>query len=105
MNLTYIGTSLEPGRKRGRSTMMALFFISFLVGAVLGQRFRVFILLPAMSLALICTITAGIARAQDVWSIAMAAVCVTTALQIGYLIGTGIRCLIAADRPARRNSA
>jgi hypothetical protein len=82
--------------------MMALFFISFLAGAVLGQRFKVFILLPAISLAVICTITAGIAGAQDVWSIAMAAVCVTTALQIGYLIWTSIRCLIAADRPARR---
>ena len=82
--------------------MMALFLISFLAGAVLGQRFKVFILLPAISLAVICTITAGIARAQDVWSIAMAAVYITTALQIGYLIGTGIRCLIAANRPARR---
>jgi predicted Na+-dependent transporter len=82
--------------------MMTLLFISFLVGAVLGQRFKVFVLVPATSLALICTIAAGIARAQHIWSIAMAAVGVTIALQIGYLIGTGIRYLIAADGPARR---
>ena len=81
--------------------MMALLFLSSLVGAVLGQRFKVFVLLPATSLALICTIAAGVARAQDVWSIAIAAAGVTIALQIGYLIGTGIRYLIAADGPAQ----
>jgi hypothetical protein len=74
--------------------MMTLLFTSLLVGAVLGQRYKVFILLPAMSLALICTITAGIVRAQDAWSIAMVAVCITTAMQIGYLIGTGIRAVL-----------
>jgi multisubunit Na+/H+ antiporter MnhG subunit len=82
--------------------MIAWLFISFLVGAALGQRFKVFVLLPATSLVLICTIAAGIARAPDVWSIAVAAVCVTIALQIGYLIGTGIRYLFAADGRARR---
>jgi hypothetical protein len=84
--------------------MMAWVSIYFVVGAVLGQRFKVFVLLPATSLAFICTIVAGITRAQDVWSIAIAAVGATIALQIGYLIETGIRYLIAADGPAGRSS-
>jgi hypothetical protein len=84
--------------------MMAWLSINFVVGAVLGQRFKVFVLLPATTWAFIGTIVSGIARAQDVWSIAIAAVGATIALQIGYLIETGIRYLIAADGPARRSS-
>jgi hypothetical protein len=81
-------------------TLLFIFIVVLLFGAVLGQRFKVLILLPAMSLTLICTITAGVARAQDGWSIALEAVCVTSALQIGYLVGTSIRWFLAADRPA-----
>ena len=43
---------------------ISLVVISFVAGIALGQ----FILVPAMSTVLIGTIAAGIARADDVWS-------------------------------------
>jgi hypothetical protein len=49
-----------------------------------------------MSIALIATIAVGIARADHVWSIALVSVAVGTALQIGYLIGIGLRSFIVA---------
>ena len=44
---------------------------------------------------------AGMAQGHHVWSIALLAVAVTVALQIGYLLGTGIRSLLAAGRASR----
>ena len=43
--------------------------ISFVAGIALGQRFKILILVPVMSLALVGTIAAGVARADNVWSI------------------------------------
>ena len=58
-----------------------------------------------MSLALVGTIAAGIARADNVWSIALMAIAVVTALQIGYLIGIWLRSFIVAARFARPSPA
>ena len=66
-----------------------LVVISLVAGIALGQWFKILILVPVMSLALVGTIAAGIARADNVWSIALVSVAVGTALQIGYLIGIG----------------
>jgi hypothetical protein len=68
---------------------ISLIVIGFLAGIALGQFFKVLILVPTMSIALIATIAVGIARADNVWSIALVSVAVGTALQIGYLIGIG----------------
>src|SRR5262245_60321415 len=54
-----------------------------------------------MSLVLVGTIAACIARTDDVWSIALAAIAVVTALQIGCLIGIWLRSFIVAARFAR----
>jgi hypothetical protein len=83
---------------------ISLVVISFVAGIALGQWFRVLILVPVMSLALIGTIAAGIARADDVWSIAFVAIAVVTGLQIGYLIGIWLRSFIVGARfaPASR---
>src|SRR5262249_20626342 len=49
------------------------------------------------------TIAAGIARADDVWSIAFVAIAVVTGLQIGYLIGIWLRSFVAGARFARES--
>jgi len=78
---------------------ISLVVISFVAGIALGQWFRVLILVPVMSLALVGTIAAGIARADDdVWSIAFAAIAVVTGLQIGYLIGIWLRSFVVGAR-------
>src|SRR5215813_13915109 len=83
---------------------ISLVVISFVAGIALGQWFRVLILVPVMSLALVGTIAAGIARTDDVWSIAFVAIAVVTGLQIGYLIGIWLRSFIvgASFAPASR---
>jgi len=80
---------------------ISLVVISFVAGIALGQWFKVLILVPVMSLALGGTIAAGIARADDVWSIAFVAVAVVTGLQIGYLVGIWLRSFIVGARFAR----
>ena len=80
-----------------------LVVISLVAGIALGQWFK--ILVPVMSLALVGTIAAGIARADNVWSIALMAIAVLTALQIGYLIGIWLRSFIVAARFARPSPA
>jgi hypothetical protein len=81
--------------------MMTSLIISLLAGMVLGQRFKVLILLPAIGFAVIVAIGAGIAQGDHFWSIVLLAVAVTVALQIGYLLGTGIRSFIVAGRASR----
>jgi hypothetical protein len=79
--------------------------ISLVAGIALGQRFKILILVPVMSLALVGTIAAGIARADNVWSIALMAIAVVTALQIGYLIGIWLRSFIVSARFAHPSPA
>src|SRR6266576_2888116 len=59
------------------STMtILLVVISLVAGIALGQWFKILILVPVMSVALVGTIAAGIARADNVWSIALMAIAV-----------------------------
>ena len=76
--------------------MFMLWILSLLAGIVLGQRFRILILTPAILLTLLLTTGAGIARADSAWIIGLSAVMASACLQIGYLAGTGIRCLLVA---------
>jgi hypothetical protein len=81
---------------------MAIYAIlSFLLGAMLGHRFKVLILAPAIAVAAVVAIAIGIARAEDVWFIGITVVLVTASLQIGYLCGTIIFALLAAAWVAR----
>ena len=78
--------------------------ISLLVGILVAQRFRVFILLPIIGLALILTIGGGIVWKLDGWSIFWLAVTAVVALQVGYHCAAGIRYLVAARRARREGT-
>jgi hypothetical protein len=82
--------------------MCMLLLICLLVGAVLGQRFKVIALIPALALAI--TATAGITHGGTFWQILGAAFAATTSLQIGYLAGAVIRLLMAASRASRKRA-
>jgi hypothetical protein len=71
-----------------------LAFINVLAGIVLGLRYRVVILVPAVSLVVTFALIVGIARGDHLWSIILAMVIVGTAIQLGYLIGIAIRAAI-----------
>jgi len=73
---------------------IALAVINVLAGIALGLRYRVVILVPAVSLVVTFAVIVGIARGDHLWSIILAMVIVGTAIQLGYLIGIAIRAAI-----------
>ena len=67
--------------------MFAIFAASLLGGFVLGLRFRVLVLVPAI---LVCTAVIagiGVALRAGIWPTAIAIIITTFGVQIGYLIG------------------
>jgi hypothetical protein len=76
--------------------MLMLLSICLLIGAALGQRFKVIVMTPAMALAAMAAV--GFTHAGTFWQILAAVFVVTTTLQIGYLGGVGIRYLTATTR-------
>jgi len=75
---------------------MTLSLISFLVGALLGQRFKVIVLLPAGAVALLVAIRTGVDRAETVWSIILLATATAACLQVGYFIGMYVHHVLTA---------
>jgi hypothetical protein len=75
--------------------MFVLVILSTLAGMVLGQRFKVLILLPAIAVTLLVTIAAGLARAETPGMLALSAILTMVGIQVGYLLGIGIRQLTA----------
>jgi putative Ca2+/H+ antiporter (TMEM165/GDT1 family) len=69
--------------------MITISMISLLIGAVLAQRFKVIVLIPAIAIFSGLAIIA--AHADSAWSIVLLAAATTTCLQIGYFVGIGVR--------------
>ena len=65
---------------------MVLLILSMLcIGAALGVRFKVLILIPAIGLAFMAIVAGGVARGDSALAILIAAVLASSGLQIGYL--------------------
>jgi hypothetical protein len=92
-----LGNGLPACVLDGRGKMIWLAIISLLLGAVLAQRFRVFVLLPATSLVLAAAAGAGLAEGDTPWWILLMAIGGVASLQVGYFIGLGLR--QAAEAP------
>jgi hypothetical protein len=77
---------------------------SMLAGVVLGMRFRVFILFPAVTL--VCAVIAafGVVGRDALWWAAIVMVVAAAALQAGYLLGA-TRALSARARAPRLRTA
>jgi hypothetical protein len=78
--------------------LLILTLVTILGGAVLGLRYKVFILLPAATFVLVFVIGVGAARGAAIWRIALDMVVATTALQLGYAGGSAF----AAARKRRK---
>ena len=76
--------------------MLVLSTVSFLVGAVLAQRFQIMVLIPAVAAVLTLAVGIGVTNAYTSWSIVVTAATAATSMQIGYLIGMTIHGLLAA---------
>jgi hypothetical protein len=81
--------------------MVMVLLVCLLFGAVLGQRFRVFIILPAMLPAVAFAMIVAASHGITVGRLVAAALIAVTSVQIGYLAGLGIRHFMAAERASR----
>jgi hypothetical protein len=70
--------------------MLTIVLISILVGAGLGWRFKVLVLLPAIVVGVLVVMASGIAYPGALSSFILSIVLVATGLQIGYLAGVVI---------------
>jgi hypothetical protein len=80
--------------------MISISMFSFLFGTVLGQRFKVLVLVPAMALVLVLSGAAGITHPHAAWEIIETAATAAICLQCGYFAGIAIRhCLTPVPSP------
>jgi len=78
--------------------MSMLILLVSLIGAVLGLRFKVLILIPAIGFTIIAAVATGIAGGNGLLAILLAGVLASTCLQIGYLGGILARYSITLAR-------
>jgi len=81
--------------------MLTPAIISLLVGMVLAQRFKVLILFPVIMLTVVLAVSVGIARADATWAAALTLVVVIVGLQLGFLLGIGVRHVMLLTRASR----
>ena len=85
--------------------MSMLIFSAFLLGAALGMRFKVFILIPVAAFALIAIVAASIAHGNSVSGTLIAGVLTLCCLQIGYISGVVTRYSLTQARAERQRKA
>ena len=84
--------------------MLGVAIFSALTGAVLAQRFKIMILIPATASIIGATTVAGVVHADPFWWILLMAAAASAGTQLGYIFGLGIRHFFEAplaQRPAR----
>jgi hypothetical protein len=77
--------------------LIAITIFTLAGGAVLGLRYKVFILVPAVLFAILAVIGASVARGAGIWTIVLEVLVGATALQLGYVGGKRIH--FGAKRP------
>ena len=85
--------------------MEALASICFLVGAVLGLRFKVLILIPAIGLSVLVVTANGIVIGESLWRLALVWVIPATSIQLGYIGGTVVQLLFRSAGVTLRSKA
>jgi hypothetical protein len=66
---------------------VSTFILPFLLGAVLGTRFRVLVLFPVIGAVLVIALLACLVGGQAVSAVAIAAVIAISCIQAGYFAG------------------
>jgi membrane protein DedA with SNARE-associated domain len=85
--------------------MMMLAIVSLLTGALLAQRFKILILIPATVIVLLVAVGTGVVQAHTTWWIMLMAAAASTSMQVGYAIGISIRHVLDAPVAERSFSA
>jgi hypothetical protein len=79
--------------------MLTLLILSLLAGLVLGQRFKVLILVPAALPPVVLAAVIGLVQADAFLTVALSALAAIGCLQIGYLAGTVVHRGLGSARP------
>jgi len=80
--------------------------LNILFGAVLGMRFKVFVLFPAIAVGAALTASVAAMQGTGVWSTVVATALSIVGLQLGFLGGVVTRHFVAASRvPHPRGAA
>src|ERR1700691_4121179 len=83
---------------------MVVLVLGLVIGVVLGLRFfNVFVLFPALGLALLGAAAVGIGSGERLGSVILTIVFVGSALQIGYLVGAVTRAVWASHHVPNAN--
>jgi hypothetical protein len=91
--------------RQGAVPMSMLVLLAFFLGAVLGVRFKVFILIPVTGLALIAIFAVGAARGNSISATLIAGVLTLCCLQIGYILGIIALYSVTLARAERQRKA
>jgi hypothetical protein len=83
-------TTLLHGPDAIGEAKMAMVALFLFIGGVLGFRFKVLILIPAIILIVINAGAMEVAQRQDVWSSALTTLAAVIAVQVGYLGGVAL---------------
>jgi hypothetical protein len=67
--------------------MIWLSIVSLSVGALLAQRFKIIVLVPATLAVLAIAIVAGIEQASSAWLIVGMIAAASVSIQVGYFVG------------------
>jgi hypothetical protein len=81
--------------------MIAVALIGLLVGAMLGVRFKVLVLVPVTVIAALATVTVGVNGSKDSGLIIEWAVLVSVCLQLGYILSAWAIARIFSARDSR----
>jgi hypothetical protein len=84
-------TGIVRRQKWREITMTSLLLIGVLIGGLLGLRFTVYALVPAIGLALGYVAVEGISGGGTVWHVVAAMAVITIALQLGWSVGCAVR--------------
>jgi hypothetical protein len=85
--------------------MLVSALISLMIGIVLARRSKVLVLAPAFMITIVLAIGTVLAHTEATWSIAATTLVVIVGLQVGYLLGSGLRQVMALVRYSRLRSA
>ena len=83
--------------------MLAL--TGLITGVLLGLRYKVLSLVPAMITAVLIGAAIGVTGQQDLWAVSLLTVSGLAALQIGYLIGLVAQTVWKAGAPKQTVTA
>ncbi len=75
---------------------LEIVIVTVLIGIALGVRYKVLILVPAITFALAFAVIAGIAQSAGFWSTLLTMALLGTAVQFGYFIGILMRAAVGS---------